>query len=143
MKINRIVNLGLMVSLALMMAACEGNSESGNKAPSPQNTDCTSPDGCDDSANITPDKGQKGAPCSSNGECKPEEFCLFSEDDIWNSSNETTCGRDRLPGQCAPRPTECSSNGFAYEVTGCDNTLYDTECYAHQSGISVLRAFAM
>ena len=136
--------LGLMLSSALLLVSCEGTSQPEDKSIDQPTGDCTSPDGYGDSGSGGQGKGQPvGAPCSSNSDCKAEEFCLFSESAMWNSTALTTCGNDRIAGQCQPRPAECSSNGFAYDVSGCDGAQYDTECHAHQAGTSVLRAYAM
>jgi hypothetical protein len=68
---------------------------------------------------------KNGAPCSSNGECDPLEYCVKA------------AGRCDEPGVCQSRPTLCAQ--VLDPVCGCDGITYGNECLAGQAGASVAR----
>ena len=64
-------------------------------------------------------------PCTSNGECAPDEFC------------RREIGRCDEPGACERVPDLCA---FVEDpVCGCDGLTYGNECFAAAKGVSVAR----
>ena len=68
-------------------------------------------------------QGECDGDCSSNAECRNDEFCEFAEG---------TCEPD---GECAERPEVCPEL-FA-PVCGCDGETYGNACEASAAGVSI------
>ena len=63
--------------------------------------------------------------CSSNSNCRSNEYCDFPEGDCGDSSR----------GQCKPIPSGQDCNGVTNNaVCGCDNVKYKNWCKANQQG---------
>eukprot|EP00808_Paulinella_micropora_P003271 g10426.t1 len=65
-----------------------------------------------------------GTPCSSNAQCKSDEYCYQGGCDT------------RVVGECRKKPRTCSSEQVP--VCGCDGQSHPNECVARGMGVNIL-----
>jgi hypothetical protein len=71
-----------------------------------------------------------GPTCLQDSDCGQNEYCRWAP--------EHACGRDHTPGVCTAFQPENACPNLAFYVCGCDNNLYNNECFTEVSyGVSV------
>lgn len=75
--------------------------------------------------------GDTGQPVACEVTCSDGMFCSYGgmQGDCGDGADGT--------GECVPVPAGCSDPGPAGAVCGCDGTIYDTICAAHEAGVDV------
>jgi hypothetical protein len=116
--------------LLVVAISCGGDDDDDAIDAAPGTTiDAAAPDAGDEpDAGTSADGGVDGAKCGGPKDlkCAESHFCDWEDD---------SCGGNREPGSCAPRPTDCQPGGPP--VCGCDGKAYDSECEAEKAGTDV------
>jgi hypothetical protein len=81
-----------------------------------------------------------GVPCGSRGlaECGAGLYCNhLPSDEMFTGPSlaRPSCGRDDVPGTCAPIPAECVAS--VSPTCGCDGMTYTNSCVAAAAGVPV------